>query len=81
MLITSLSSDYKMRYLVCKRMEKGTKQIGNWWIIGLHWWEAALIHQTSVVSVSSHFWASLVAQSVNERGATDPCSPKRRTPQ
>lgn len=41
---------------------------------GLYWWEAALIHQTSVVFVCSHFWASLVAQSINEHRAADPCS-------
>lgn len=29
MLITSLSSDYKMHYLDCERMEKRTKQIGS----------------------------------------------------
>lgn len=45
----------------------------------LHWWEAALIHQTSVVFVSSHFWASLVAQSINERRAADPHSIARHS--
>lgn len=53
---------------------------------GLHWWEAALIHQTSAVFVSSHFWALLVAQSINEHRAADPrsivcCSERPLCPQ
>lgn len=38
----------------------------------LLWWEAARIHQTPLVFVSSPFWAPFVAQSANKHGAADP---------